>query len=91
MINILRWASWIAFLASAAAIVIGGLISKEDSYGFNKIPFLGDLPLIGAAFRYKETDKLDRELLIFITPNISKRLHMSWLISLNASRKGQKQ
>ena len=26
VINILRWASWIAFLASAAAIVIGGLI-----------------------------------------------------------------
>ncbi len=51
-------------------IVIGGLISKEDSYGFNKVPFLGDLPLLGGAFRYKETDKLDRELLIFITPRI---------------------
>jgi type IV pilus secretin PilQ/predicted competence protein len=53
-------------------IVIGGLISKEDSYVFNKVPFLGDIPLLGMAFRYKSTDESDKELLIFITPYIVK-------------------
>ncbi len=53
-------------------VIIGGLISREDSYGFNKVPFLGDIPLLGAAFRYKSTDESDKELLIFITPRILK-------------------
>src|SRR3989338_2360152 len=53
-------------------IIIGGLISKEDTHSFEKIPFLGDLPLLGSAFRYKATDKDDKELLIFITPHIVK-------------------
>lgn len=53
-------------------IIIGGLISKEDTHSYEKIPFLGDLPLLGSAFRYKATDKDDKELLIFITPHIVK-------------------
>jgi type IV pilus secretin PilQ/predicted competence protein len=53
-------------------IIIGGLISKEDSYGLTKVPFFGDIPLLGLAFRYKSTDKSDKELLVFITPHIVK-------------------
>ncbi|MBU1888416.1 MAG: hypothetical protein KKB46_04395 [Candidatus Omnitrophica bacterium] len=53
-------------------IIIGGLISKDDSSVFEKVPFLGDLPFIGAAFRYKTSDKDDKELIIFITPHIVK-------------------
>jgi len=53
-------------------VVIGGLISREDSYVFNKVPFLGDVPLLGFAFRYKTKDEEDKELLIFITPHIMK-------------------
>lgn len=53
-------------------VIIGGLISKEDTYSFEKIPFLGDLPFLGSAFRYKSTDKSDKELIIFITPHIVK-------------------
>jgi len=53
-------------------IIIGGLISRNDSYVFSKVPFLGDIPLLGLAFRYKTKDELDKELLIFITPHILK-------------------
>lgn len=53
-------------------IIIGGLISKEDSYGFSKVPFLGDIPLLGLAFRYKSSDEQDKELIIFLTPYIVK-------------------
>ncbi|MFC1623868.1 secretin N-terminal domain-containing protein [Candidatus Omnitrophota bacterium] len=55
-------------------LVIGGLISRDDTYVFEKIPFLGDLPFLGAAFRYKSKDETDKELLIFITPRIIKEI-----------------
>ncbi len=53
-------------------VVIGGLIKSKHEGGIKKIPFLGDVPLLGAAFRYKTKDNSDRELIIFITPNIVK-------------------
>ncbi|MFH1479617.1 MAG: secretin N-terminal domain-containing protein [Candidatus Omnitrophota bacterium] len=55
-------------------IIIGGLISKEDTYGYEKIPFLGDIPFIGHAFRYKADETSDKELLVFITPRVVKEL-----------------
>jgi type IV pilus secretin PilQ/predicted competence protein len=53
-------------------IVIGGLIKTKHSHGVKKVPFFGDLPLVGSAFRYKTKDDTDRELVIFITPHIMK-------------------
>ncbi len=51
-------------------VVLGGLIRKTDSKQENKIPFFGDLPWVGAAFRYR-TQQLERRELIFImTPHI---------------------
>ncbi len=51
-------------------LVIGGLIDSDRSLSIKKIPLLGDIPGIGNAFKYKNNDDLDRELLIFITPHI---------------------
>jgi type II secretory pathway component GspD/PulD (secretin) len=53
-------------------IVIGGLIKSKHEGGLKKVPFFGDIPIVGAAFRYKSKDESDRELIIFITPNIIK-------------------
>jgi len=53
-------------------VVIGGLIKSKHEGGAKKIPFFGDIPILGAAFRYKTKDNSDRELIIFITPNIIK-------------------
>ena len=53
-------------------IVIGGLIKSKRSHGLKKVPFFGDLPIVGAAFRYKSDNDTDKELVIFITPNIVK-------------------
>lgn len=53
-------------------IVIGGLIKTKHEGGIKKVPFFGDIPVLGAAFRYKSKDNTDRELIIFITPNIVK-------------------
>ncbi|MBU1061910.1 MAG: hypothetical protein KJ952_04250, partial [Candidatus Omnitrophica bacterium] len=67
-----RTAKTTVMLKDGETVVIGGLISKNDDDTFNKIPFLGDIPLLGLAFRYKTADKVDQELLIFITPHIVK-------------------
>ncbi len=54
-------------------VVIGGLIRHDKSETITKLPFLGDIPLVGAMFRHKNKDKdRERELLVFITPRIIK-------------------
>ena len=54
-------------------IIIGGLIRTEYSKTITKLPFFGDLPLIGSLFRHKDVPKnRDRELIVFITPHIIK-------------------
>ena len=53
-------------------VVIGGIIFKKETFTDNKIPGLGDIPILGWLFktRYKATE--DTELLIFLTPKIQK-------------------
>lgn len=51
-------------------IVIGGMITKSDSTLERKVPWLGDLPIVGKAFRYDGTTTSRTELLIFLTPRI---------------------
>jgi len=53
-------------------VIIGGLIKTKHQHGVKKLPFFGDLPVVGAAFRYKTKDDSDKELIIFITPHIVK-------------------
>ena len=51
-------------------LVLGGMIQETESKLVQKIPVLGDLPLIGAAFRSSTTGKTKGELVIMITPKI---------------------
>jgi general secretion pathway protein D len=51
-------------------VVIGGLISKTDNKNENKIPWFGDLPYVGAAFRYRTQAKTKTELLVILTPHV---------------------
>lgn len=51
-------------------IVLGGVFRNEATDGVQKVPLLGDLPFIGAAFRNKTTTEQKNELLIFITPKL---------------------
>ena len=55
---------------SGETVAIGGMIQKRDQKGENKVPWLGDLPYIGAAFRYRTQVKSKTELLIIMTPHI---------------------
>jgi len=51
-------------------IIIGGLIKNEDTRKTEKFPGLGDLPIIGNAFRHVRDDKSKIEMVVFLTPRI---------------------
>ena len=53
-----------------ATVVLGGLISEESNEGENKVPVLGDIPLVGNLFKSTITEKQKRNLLVFIRPII---------------------
>jgi type IV pilus assembly protein PilQ len=53
-------------------VVLGGIYEQERAEGVNKVPFLGDLPIVGALFRQNSRVDSKNELLIFVTPKILK-------------------
>lgn len=57
-----------AVMEFGQTLVIGGLISTRHTAQTEKIPFLGELPGVGAAFRRTRYDLAETELLVLITP-----------------------
>jgi general secretion pathway protein D len=51
-------------------IVLGGIIQNQITKTINKIPILGDLPILGNLFRDNSTTKNKTELLVFLTPRV---------------------
>ena len=51
-------------------MVIGGLIGSEEARSLSKIPFLGDLPVLGAFFRNERKSKEDSEIMMFLTAHV---------------------
>jgi len=51
-------------------IVLGGIFEETDSNGQSRVPFFGELPIIGQLFRRKTNSDDKSELLIFVTPKI---------------------
>jgi len=51
-------------------IIIGGLKKDEKVNTVDKLPILGDLPLVGAAFRKTKQDLEKQEIVVFLTPHI---------------------
>jgi general secretion pathway protein D len=53
-------------------IVIGGLMEDKKTDTINKVPLLGDIPLLGALFRRTINEVTKTELLIFLTPHVAQ-------------------
>lgn len=51
-------------------LVIGGMIQEAETKNVSKIPFLGDLPVVGMFFRSTGTEKSKEEMVIMLTPQI---------------------
>jgi len=60
----------IALVKNGQTVVIGGLRKKDVTKQINKIPLLGDLPVLGALFRFEGEETINSEIVVFITPYI---------------------
>jgi len=57
-------------LADGQSFVIGGLLDNRDNEIFSKIPFLGDIPIIGKFFQSIQKKRSNTELIVIVTPEI---------------------
>jgi general secretion pathway protein D len=64
-------------------IVLGGLIQDSYSNGNSKIPWLGDLPLIGGLFRSENKDRTKTDLMVFLRPVIIRDSNDAQRISID--------
>jgi len=55
-------------LETGQTAIIGGLVTEDDFEQVRKIPFLGDIPILGYLFKWKRVRKTKESLLVFITP-----------------------
>ncbi|MFM0740512.1 type II and III secretion system protein family protein [Paraburkholderia xenovorans] len=57
-------------LGDGESFVIGGLIDRETASNVSKVPFLGDLPIIGTFFKQLSYQQNEKELVIIVTPHL---------------------
>lgn len=55
---------------SGEIVVLGGLMQNSTSENVEKVPLLGDLPLVGNLFKNKSNDASKKELVILIKPTV---------------------
>ncbi|MDH0864206.1 type IV pilus secretin PilQ [Mitsuaria sp. GD03876] len=60
----------LVLVENGGTVVIGGIYTQEDLESENKVPYLGDIPLLGNLFKNKSRSTAKTELLIFITPKV---------------------
>lgn len=78
-------------LRDGETMVIGGLIGSEEAKSLSKIPFLGDLPILGAFFRNARRSKTDSEIMIFLTAHAldDEKIRMSTFAAEERARAAQ--
>lgn len=57
-------------LADSQTLVLGGLLDNRETETFEKIPFIGDIPVIGKFFQSKATNRTNTELIVMVTPEL---------------------
>ena len=72
-----RSADTTLLIKSNQTVVLGGLRRKETTQQVSKIPLLGDIPLVGALFRFTSEDTTNSEIVVFITPRIIEQPGMN--------------
>ncbi|MDO1528434.1 type II and III secretion system protein family protein [Fulvimonas sp. R45] len=73
-------------LGDGETFVIGGLVSQSISSQVNKIPLLGDIPIIGAFFRDLRYSRQDKELVIMVTPHLVRPIARGTALPLPGQR-----
>ncbi len=62
-----------AIVKNGQSIIIGGLVKNNKDITTQKVPLLGDIPIIGNLFKHKEINKDKTTLVIMLTPYIVKK------------------
>jgi pilus assembly protein CpaC len=57
-------------LADGQSFIIGGLLDNRETDNFSKIPFIGDVPILGKFFQSMQRTKTNTELIVIVTPEI---------------------
>jgi len=65
-----RTASTTVSVKTGETIVLGGIIRNQVTSTVNKIPILGDIPILGQLFRSTTKDNQKTELMVFLTPQV---------------------
>jgi len=55
---------------NGGTVVIGGIFLQQETFNEQKVPWLGDIPVVGVLFRNKSNQSKRSELLIFLTPKV---------------------
>ena len=57
-------------LGQGQSFAIGGLLDNRETRNLSKIPYIGDIPVLGKLFQSIKTDKQNTELIVIVTPEI---------------------
>lgn len=84
IVTVKRQISTVVSAKDGETIAIGGLKIEQQEIGVSKVPILGDLPLIGKAFRQEVTNSVSRNLVVFLRPTLvstqkaRRKVYDSW-------------
>ena len=84
IVTVKRQISTVVSANDGETIAIGGLKIEQQEIGVSKVPILGDLPLIGKAFRQEVTNSVSRNLVVFLRPTLvstqkaRRKVYDSW-------------
>ena len=67
-----RKAETLVLLSEGERLVIGGVTQSLNQSTVRKVPYLGDIPMLGWLFKQKETFEKGQELVVFLTPSVLK-------------------
>jgi len=65
-----RSAQTVVTIPSGMTMAIGGLLNSEDSKTIQKLPLLGDIPILGELFKYHNDSRQKSEIMILLTPRV---------------------
>ena len=83
-IRSVRRSETVASVRSGQTLVVGGILTEEERTLEMKLPWIGDIPVIGILFKRKERSKIRTELMIFVTPTVYERPEdVTWANMIN--------
>ncbi len=75
-------------LGDGQSFVLGGLLNSEERESLTRIPFIGDIPILGSLFRYTGTERSKTELVIVATVNLVQPVKASQIQLPNMEKTG---